>query len=95
VFLPSTDVDTDLYTRVSALETVNTRIRAVRRYDFLTADRTGATIAEHIEIVELVLQRRPTDALTALHRHVGESLEVVEQRVVRALTQMARHRGRS
>jgi DNA-binding GntR family transcriptional regulator len=80
---------------VSALETVNTRIRAVRRYDFLTADRIESTIAEHIEIVELVLQRRLTDALTALHRHVGESLEVVEQRVMRALTQMARHRGRS
>ncbi|MDT7772315.1 MAG: hypothetical protein QOC67_1239, partial [Pseudonocardiales bacterium] len=40
------------------------------------------------------LAGRLAEALTALHRHVGESMEVVEQRVVRALTAMARHRGR-
>lgn len=80
---------------VAALETVNTRIRPVRMYDFLTADRIESTIAEHIEIVELVLRGRLTDALATLHRHVGESLDVVEQRVVRALTQMTLHRGRS
>jgi DNA-binding GntR family transcriptional regulator len=78
-----------------ALEAVNARIRPVRMYDFLTEDRIELTIAEHLEIVELTLDRRLNEALAALHRHVGESMEVVEQRVVRALTQMARHRGRS
>jgi DNA-binding GntR family transcriptional regulator len=63
-------------------------------YDFLTADRIELTIAEHLEILELTLAGRLAEALTALHRHVGESMEVVEQRVVRALTAMARHRGR-
>jgi len=77
-----------------ALEAVNARIRPVRMYDFLTADRIESTITEHVEIVELTLLRRIDDALTALHRHVGESMEVVEQRVVRALTQMTLHRGR-
>lgn len=78
-----------------ALEAVNARIRPVRRYDFLTEDRIESTIAEHVEIVELTLARRLAEALTALHRHVGESMEVVEQRVIRALTEMARHRGKS
>jgi DNA-binding GntR family transcriptional regulator len=79
----------------AALETVNARIRPVRMYDFLTEDRVASTIDEHLEIVELVLAGRLAEALPALHRHVGDSLEVVQQRVVRALTQMARHRGRS
>ena len=79
----------------AALELVNTRIRPVRMYDFLTADRIAATIAEHVEIVELVLEHRLTEALGALHRHVGESMEIVEQRVVRALTQMTLHRRKS
>jgi DNA-binding GntR family transcriptional regulator len=79
----------------AALETVNTRIRPVRMYDFLTTDRIGSTITEHLEIVELVLAHRLDEALAALHRHVGESMEVVEQRVVRALTQMALHRGKA
>jgi DNA-binding GntR family transcriptional regulator len=78
-----------------ALEAVNARIRPVRMYDFLTEDRIESTITEHLEIVELTLDRRLNEALAALHRHVGESMEVVEQRVVRALTQMARHRSRS
>jgi DNA-binding GntR family transcriptional regulator len=79
----------------AALETANTRIRPVRMYDFLTVDRIETTITEHIEIVELVLAHRLDEALATLHRHVGESMEVVEQRVVRALTQMALHRGKA
>jgi DNA-binding GntR family transcriptional regulator len=78
-----------------ALEAVNARIRPVRMYDFLTDDRIESTVTEHLEIVELTLGRRLNEALAALHRHVGESMEVVEQRVVQALTYMARHRGRS
>jgi DNA-binding GntR family transcriptional regulator len=79
----------------AAVETVNTRIRPVRMYDFLTTDRVESTIDEHIEIVELVLARRLDEALAALHRHVGESMEVVEQRVLGALTQMALHRRKA
>jgi DNA-binding GntR family transcriptional regulator len=98
-------LDEDFHVRLSrasgnpaltaALEAVNARIRPVRMYDFLTVDRIESTIADHIQIVELVLARRLDEALIALHRHVGESMEVVEQRVVRALTQMALHRGKA
>jgi DNA-binding GntR family transcriptional regulator len=75
-----------------ALEAVNARIRHVRMYDFLTADRIATSSAEHLEIVELVLAKSLDEALTALHRHVGESLEVVERRAARAISQMALHR---
>jgi DNA-binding GntR family transcriptional regulator len=75
------------------LESVNARIRAVRMYDFLTEDRIGRTVSEHLGIVELVLARNIDDALVALRQHVGISMEVVERRAARAITQMALHRG--
>jgi len=72
-----------------ALVVVNQKIRAVRMHDFVETDRIAATIDEHIEIVELVLDRRLPEALTALHKHVGESLEVVMERATAAMTRMA------
>jgi DNA-binding GntR family transcriptional regulator len=78
-----------------ALDAVNARIRPVRMYDFLTEDRMELTIVEHVQVVELVLAGRSNEALAALHSHVGESMDVVEQRVVRALTQMTLHRGQA
>lgn len=72
-----------------ALVAVNQKIRAVRMHDFVETDRIAATIDEHIEIVELVLDRRLPEALTALHKHVGESLEVVMERATAAMTRMA------
>ncbi|HYZ55818.1 MAG TPA: FCD domain-containing protein [Streptosporangiaceae bacterium] len=74
-----------------ALEAVNPRIRPVRMYDFLTADRIEQSCAEHLRIAEHVLLGRLPDALTALRRHVGESMEVVERRAAHAITQMALH----
>ncbi|WP_078857034.1 GntR family transcriptional regulator [Streptomyces sp. NBRC 109706] len=71
------------------LESVTRRIRPVRMYDYLTADRISATVVEHLEIVELVLEGRLAEARDALHRHVGDSLEVVEERAARALAQQA------
>lgn len=72
-----------------ALVTVNQKIRAVRMHDFVETGRIALTIDEHIEIVELVLERRLPEALTALHKHVGESLEVVMERATSAMTRMA------
>lgn len=69
----------------AALAGVNQRIRAVRMYDYLTPDRMHATIAEHIEIGELVLRGRLNQALDALHAHVGASKDVVVERAARAL----------
>jgi DNA-binding GntR family transcriptional regulator len=71
------------------LETVNARIRPVRMHDFLTEDRIRLTIDQHLEIVEPVLIGEIDTAVQRLHRHVGESMEVVERRAARALTQMA------
>ncbi|MCC2334202.1 GntR family transcriptional regulator [Cellulomonas wangsupingiae] len=72
-----------------ALVAVNQKIRAVRMHDFVEDERITATIAEHIEILELVLAERLGEALTALHQHVGESLEVVMQRASHAMARMA------
>jgi DNA-binding GntR family transcriptional regulator len=76
-----------------ALEAVNIRIRPVRMYDYLTDDRVKRTTVEHLQIVEHVLARRLPEALAALRRHVGESLDIVEERAARALTGLALRRG--
>lgn len=76
------------------LTAINARIRPVRMYDFLTADRVHLTISQHLGIVEEVLAGRLTDGVEALRTHVGESMEVVERRATRAITQMVLNRGR-
>ena len=76
-----------------ALVAVNQRIRRVRMYDFLSEDRIEATIAEHIQIVELTLAGKLDEAYVALYEHIGASMDVVLERAERALTQMALHSG--
>lgn len=76
-----------------ALVAVNQKIRRVRMYDFLSEDRVEATIAEHIEIVELTLADKIEEAYVALYEHIGASMDVVLERAKRALTQMALHSG--
>ncbi|GAA5041958.1 GntR family transcriptional regulator [Nocardia callitridis] len=73
------------------LVAVNQRIRRVRMYDFLTADRITSTITEHIEIAELVLAGELREGLRALHEHVGESMTVVLERAQRAWSAMSMH----
>ncbi|GAB7184330.1 DNA-binding transcriptional regulator GntR family [Kitasatospora sp. Ki12] len=77
-----------------ALVAVSERIRQVRMYDFLTQDRVETTIAEHIEIMELVRDGRLDEGYRALHAHVGDSMAVVLERAQRAITQMAMHADR-
>ena len=72
-----------------ALVTVNHKIRAVRMHDFVEPERITATIDEHLEILRLVLARELPSALTALHKHVGESLEVVMERATTSMSRMA------
>ncbi|QCB94567.1 GntR family transcriptional regulator [Cellulomonas shaoxiangyii] len=72
-----------------ALVTVNQKIRAVRMHDFVEEERITATVDEHREILRLVLARRLPESLTALHKHVGESLEVVMDRATTAMARMA------
>jgi DNA-binding GntR family transcriptional regulator len=75
------------------LESVNARIRPVRIYDYLTEQRIELTISQHLAVVEAVLADRLEDAAVALRNHVGESMDVVERRAARALTQMTLGRG--
>ena len=71
------------------LETINVRIRPVRTYDFLTEDRITTSIAEHLGIVEALLNGRIQLAADRLREHIGASLDVVEQRVADAMRQRA------
>ncbi|MFD6167001.1 GntR family transcriptional regulator [Oerskovia sp. NPDC060287] len=72
-----------------ALVVVNEKVRAVRMYDFIEHERIQVTVDEHIEIMELVLSDDLLAARTALHKHVGESLEVVMERASGAMSRMA------
>jgi DNA-binding GntR family transcriptional regulator len=76
------------------LRAINARIRPVRMYDFLTSDRVHLTIDQHLGIVEKVLDGELAASIDALRSHVGESMEVVERRAARAITQMVLNRGR-
>jgi DNA-binding GntR family transcriptional regulator len=76
------------------LETVNARIRPIRMHDFLSEDRIALTITQHLGIVEAVLAGDVETAVDRLRVHVGESMEVVERRAARAITQMILGRGR-
>jgi DNA-binding GntR family transcriptional regulator len=71
---------------VESLIGVNRRIRHIRMYDFLIEGRVEASIAEHIEIAERVIDRQLDTALTLLHEHIGASLEIVVERATRAIS---------
>ena len=77
-----------------SLVAVNARIRPVRMYDFLTEDRIEATIHQHLEIVETLLAGDVQLSVQLMRSHVGESMDVVEKRATRALTQMLLRRQR-
>ncbi len=72
----------------AALVTVNDKIRALRMYDYLTADRITSTIREHIHILELLLQRRLDPAYEALRDHIGASQDVVMERASQAFANL-------
>lgn len=74
---------------VATLDNINRRIRLIRMYDFVTEERVIATIDEHLQIVDLLLDDQLDAGRTALHEHVGASFEVVELRALRALSARA------
>lgn len=73
---------------VEMLQQVNDRIRLVRMQDFLTQERIDATIAEHLELVGLVLDGDIVTAEARFVHHLAHSMAVVEQRVQTALARM-------
>jgi DNA-binding GntR family transcriptional regulator len=74
---------------VRALQAVNSRIRHVRMYDFMVNNRIETTIAEHLGILDAVLAAELPLARRLLHTHIGESLDVVLDRVTRAVAAMS------
>lgn len=73
---------------VDMLTRVSERIRVVRIYDFLTADRILQTIEEHLSIVDALLAGERKVAERRLNRHLRISRNVVEQRSALALSRM-------
>jgi DNA-binding GntR family transcriptional regulator len=73
---------------VEFLRQVNQRIRLVRMHDFLLEPRIEATIAEHLNLVELVLAGDIVAAEAACTQHIGDSMAVVEERVRVAILRM-------
>jgi DNA-binding GntR family transcriptional regulator len=74
---------------VRSLKSVNSRIRHVRMYDFMVNNRIETTISEHLRILDAVLVEDLPLAYRLLHTHVGGSLDVVLDRVTRAITAMS------
>ncbi|MBL1073660.1 GntR family transcriptional regulator [Nocardia sp. 2] len=74
---------------VRALVAVNARIRHVRMYDFMVNNRIEVTIAEHLAILDAVLADQLPHAHELLRLHIGESLDVVLERVTRAIVAMS------
>lgn len=70
------------------LNGLNERIRPVRMHDFLTPERVVATIAQHVGILDALLDRDLSLAEERLRHHLGQSLDVVEARAAAALTRM-------
>lgn len=73
---------------VGFLRQVNERIRLIRMHDFLVQPRIEATIAEHLNLVELVLIGDIVSAEAAFTQHLGDSMAVVEERVRGAIVRM-------
>ncbi|GAA3171620.1 hypothetical protein GCM10020255_060630 [Rhodococcus baikonurensis] len=71
---------------VDALQAVNSKLRPVRMFDYLTPDRMKATVDEHISVVELVLDGKIPQAHEALVSHIDISRTVVLDRARQALS---------
>ncbi|MFC9965340.1 GntR family transcriptional regulator [Nocardia ignorata] len=74
---------------VRALVAVNSRIRHVRMYDFMINNRIETTISEHLGILDAVFARDLPRAHRLLHTHIGDSLDVVLERISRAIAAMS------
>lgn len=76
------------------LEDVNARIRHIRMYDFLSAERIEISIVEHLGITDAVIAGDLESAATLMREHIGASLDVVEEKAATAIARMIRGRSR-
>jgi DNA-binding GntR family transcriptional regulator len=70
------------------LRRVNERIRPVRSHDFITPGRIAATIAEHLGILDAIIEGLEGKAALLLDRHIRESQTIVQQASSLALERM-------
>jgi DNA-binding GntR family transcriptional regulator len=75
-------------TATRMLRSTNERIRILRIHDFTRADRIGATITEHLEIIGLVLAGDADASAAFMRAHVQRSALVVREQVGAALARM-------
>lgn len=75
-------------TATRMLRATNERIRVLRIHDFTEDERIGATIAEHLEIIDLVLAGDADAAAAFMRAHVQRSALVVRERVGETLARM-------
>jgi DNA-binding GntR family transcriptional regulator len=75
---------------VTMLQGVNDRIRIVRVQDFLVPGRIGATVNEHLGIIEAILARDLEDARERMRLHIMKSASLVDDRTMRAIARMVR-----
>jgi DNA-binding GntR family transcriptional regulator len=75
-------------TATRMLRSTNERIRVLRIHDFTEDQRIGATIAEHLEIIGLVLAGDADAAAAFMRAHVQRSALVVRERVGESLARM-------
>jgi DNA-binding GntR family transcriptional regulator len=73
---------------VELLRQVNERNRIVRMQDFLVRERIGATVEEHLAVVDALLAGDLAIAELTLQRHVEQSSRFVQRRVLEALQRM-------
>jgi DNA-binding GntR family transcriptional regulator len=73
---------------VEMLRTVNERIRVVRMQDFLTSERITQTIEQHLGILDALIERDITAAMSRFDAHLEQSLDVVEERALQACARM-------
>jgi DNA-binding GntR family transcriptional regulator len=76
-------------TAARMLRSIDERIRILRIHDFTLNARIEATIAEHLEVIDMVLGGDADAAAAFMRAHVQRSALVVRQRVGDALAQMS------
>jgi DNA-binding GntR family transcriptional regulator len=80
-------------TAARMLRGINKRIRILRIHDFTLEERIGATITEHLEIIDLALAADADAAAAFIRSHVQRSALVVRRRVGEALARMVQASG--
>lgn len=70
---------------VAGLRSVNARIRRVRMHDFMVNMRIETTITEHLAILDAIGDGSLGHAEELLRNHIGASLDVVIERVQKAI----------